>query len=61
MYMLCYPFAGRLLTDSLYYPLRWREGFSTWIVIVVSHIMVLQVVDSDSSVLPIAGRPATIK
>ena len=23
--------------------------------------MVLQVVDSDSSVLPIAGRPATIK
>ena len=43
------PIAGRLLTDS------------TLIVIVVSHIMVLRVVDSDSSVLPIAGRPATIK
>ena len=37
------------------------DGWFTLIVIVVSHIVVLQVVDSDSSVLPIAGRPATIK
>ena len=44
------PIAGRLLTDSL-----------LSLLLEFSHIMVLQVVDFDSSVLPIAGRPATIK
>ena len=45
------PIAGRLLTDS--FTLHCYCSFSSY--------MVLQVGDFDSSVVPIAGRPATIK
>ena len=45
------PIAGRLLTDS----------FILNCYCSLAHIMVLIVVDCDSSVLPIAGRPAMIK
>ena len=45
------PIAGRLLTDSVI--LHCYCSFSS--------SMVLQIGDFDSSVLPIAGRPATIK
>ena len=45
------PIAGRLLTDS----------FILHCYCSLAHTMVLHVVDCDSSVLPIAGRPATIK
>ena len=44
------PIAGRLLTDSF-----------ILIVIVVSSYQVRKVGDSDCSVLPIVGRPATLK
>ena len=43
--------AGRLLTDSLF----------SIVIVVLVHTMVLKVGDFDCSVLPIAGRPATIK
>ena len=45
------PIAGRLLTDS----------FILHCYCSLAHTMVLHVVDCDFSVLPIAGRPATIK
>ena len=45
------PIAGRLLTDS----------FILHCYCSLVYIMVLIVFDCDSSVLPIAGRPATIK
>ena len=45
------PIAGRLLTDSLF----------SIVIVVLVHTMVLIVGDFDCSVLPIAGRPATIK
>ena len=45
------PIAGRLLTDSLTF--HCYCSFSSY--------SVLKVVDSDVSVLPIMGRPATIK
>ena len=44
------PIAGRLLTDSLF----------SIVIVVLVHTMVLKVGDFDCSVLPIAGRPATI-
>ena len=55
-----------VISDYFYilsYPLRvvyWRIVYSHCYCSLV-HTMVLQVVDCDSSVLPIAGRPATIK
>ena len=45
------PIAGRLLTDS--FILHCYCSFSSY--------QVLKVVDFDFSVLPIVGRPATIK
>ena len=45
------PIAGRLLTDSLF----------SIVIVVLVHTMVLKIGDFDCSVLPIAGRPATIK
>ena len=45
------PIAGRLLTDSLF----------SIVIVVLVHTMVLKVGDFACSVLPIAGRPATIK
>ena len=45
------PIAGRLLTDSFIF-----HGYCSF-----SSYYVLRVVDFDVSVLPIVGRPATIK
>ena len=45
------PITGRILTDSLF----------SIVIVVLVHTMVLKVGDFDCSLLPIVGRPATIK